>query len=234
LTNRYYDPARARFVTRDPIGLAGGMNQYGFVGNTPLSGIDPLGLCGDVAPDADVEAYIHQVRGGYHAVWGGVRTVGNVLNAGTEVAAGFNPVTSPGIAFNKLHEGKYGEATLFALPVVGAFGGEGGAAAELPGFFGKLSGRSAMVSESGLSIVETHLAQFGEDAGNAAMLGRLRSALSEGKLISGADLSFYFHEPNEATMRARGVEQEAAHAAAFAKYGVSHSSVYLTASCCPQ
>jgi RHS repeat-associated protein len=27
LTNRYYDPARARFLTRDPIGLVGGTNE---------------------------------------------------------------------------------------------------------------------------------------------------------------------------------------------------------------
>jgi RHS repeat-associated protein len=46
LTNRYYDPTRGRFLTRDPSGYAGGMNLYGYVGNSPLSGIDTLGLCG--------------------------------------------------------------------------------------------------------------------------------------------------------------------------------------------
>jgi hypothetical protein len=100
------------------------------VGNSPLSGIDPLGLCGDDAPDADVEAYIHQVQGGYHAFWGGVHQVGNALNAGTEFAAAFNPVTSVGIGFNKLGEGNYGQAVFFFLPALGALGGEGGAAAE--------------------------------------------------------------------------------------------------------
>jgi RHS repeat-associated protein len=133
LTNRYYDPARGRFLTRDPAGYGGGINLYGYVGNSPLSGIDPLGLCGD-APDASAQEGIDQVRAGYHAFWGGVRTVGNVLNAGPEAAAGLNPLTSAGIAFNKLHEGKYGEAALFVLPVVDAFGGEGGAAGE-PGTF---------------------------------------------------------------------------------------------------
>jgi RHS repeat-associated protein len=43
LTNRYYDPARGRFLTRDPAGYGGGINLYGYVGNGPLSAIDPSG-----------------------------------------------------------------------------------------------------------------------------------------------------------------------------------------------
>ena len=44
---RYYDPACGRFTQPDPIGLAGGLNQYQYAPN-PLSYIDPLGLstCG--------------------------------------------------------------------------------------------------------------------------------------------------------------------------------------------
>jgi RHS repeat-associated protein len=44
LTNRYYDPGTGRFVTRDPIGYAGGINLYGYVGNGPASFADPDGL----------------------------------------------------------------------------------------------------------------------------------------------------------------------------------------------
>jgi RHS repeat-associated protein len=43
-TNRYYDPGQGRWLTRDPIGFAGGINLYGYVGNDPMDGIDPLGL----------------------------------------------------------------------------------------------------------------------------------------------------------------------------------------------
>jgi RHS repeat-associated protein len=42
--NRWYDPALARFVSEDPIGLAGGINSYAYVENDPLNRRDPSGL----------------------------------------------------------------------------------------------------------------------------------------------------------------------------------------------
>ncbi len=42
--HRYYDPTSGRFVQRDPIGIAGGLNTYAYVLNDPLSGVDPGGL----------------------------------------------------------------------------------------------------------------------------------------------------------------------------------------------
>lgn len=41
---RYYQPQTGRWLSRDPLGEAGGMNLYGFVGNNPVSKTDPLGL----------------------------------------------------------------------------------------------------------------------------------------------------------------------------------------------
>ena len=53
--HRYYDPATWRFLTRDPIGTAGGLNLYAYVGNDPVNFTDPLGLrrtwLGEVDPD---------------------------------------------------------------------------------------------------------------------------------------------------------------------------------------
>ncbi|VWC38626.1 YD repeat-containing protein [Burkholderia lata] len=40
---RYYDPDSGRFVSKDPIGLAGGLNVYQYAPN-PSAWIDPLGL----------------------------------------------------------------------------------------------------------------------------------------------------------------------------------------------
>ncbi|NCH73363.1 RHS repeat-associated core domain-containing protein [Cronobacter dublinensis] len=40
---RYYDPDAGRFISQDPIGLAGGINLYQYAPN-PLAWVDPLGL----------------------------------------------------------------------------------------------------------------------------------------------------------------------------------------------
>jgi len=43
--NRYYDPATGQFTQEDPLGLAGGMNAYGFGSGDPVNFTDPFGLC---------------------------------------------------------------------------------------------------------------------------------------------------------------------------------------------
>lgn len=43
--NRYIDPATGRFTQEDPIGLAGGLNLYGFANGDPVNFSDPFGLC---------------------------------------------------------------------------------------------------------------------------------------------------------------------------------------------
>ncbi|MCG8636066.1 MAG: DUF6531 domain-containing protein [Desulfobacterales bacterium] len=42
--HRYYDPMTGRYLTPDPIGLAGGINPFVYSLNNPINYIDPLGL----------------------------------------------------------------------------------------------------------------------------------------------------------------------------------------------
>ena len=41
---RWYDPATGRWLSKDPIGLSGGLNLYAFCGGNPLNDMDPYGL----------------------------------------------------------------------------------------------------------------------------------------------------------------------------------------------
>jgi RHS repeat-associated protein len=47
---RFYSPTTGSFVTRDPLGLAGGTNPYGYARNNPSSFIDPTGTS-PIIPD---------------------------------------------------------------------------------------------------------------------------------------------------------------------------------------
>jgi RHS repeat-associated protein len=41
---RYYSPQLSRFISQDPIGLAGGVNTYAYAGGDPITNADPSGL----------------------------------------------------------------------------------------------------------------------------------------------------------------------------------------------
>jgi len=45
MRNRYYDPQTGQFTQQDPIGIADGLNLYGFANGDPVNFSDPFGLC---------------------------------------------------------------------------------------------------------------------------------------------------------------------------------------------
>ncbi|WP_421790552.1 RHS repeat-associated core domain-containing protein [Hyphobacterium sp.] len=48
--NRAYHPGFGRFLQMDPIGQAGGLNVYAYVGGDPVNYVDPLGLSAEEGP----------------------------------------------------------------------------------------------------------------------------------------------------------------------------------------
>jgi RHS repeat-associated protein len=48
--NRYYNPGSGQFTQMDPIGIAGGLNAYGYANGDPINYSDPFGLRADTIP----------------------------------------------------------------------------------------------------------------------------------------------------------------------------------------
>jgi RHS repeat-associated protein len=73
--NRYLDPKSGQFTQPDPIGLAGGLNLYGYANGDPVSYSDPYGLCPpapcDDSPENSPAGLLAQGR----LLWNGLRTL---------------------------------------------------------------------------------------------------------------------------------------------------------------
>ena len=66
--HRYYDPNTGRYITSDPIGLAGGLNTFAYVGNNPLSFVDPLGLDANDISETPAQRSLEQLHKQDHDV----------------------------------------------------------------------------------------------------------------------------------------------------------------------
>ncbi|WP_422397673.1 RHS repeat domain-containing protein [Shewanella baltica] len=80
---RYYDPELGRYIQSDPIGLAGGINTYGYVGGNPITAIDPFGLA----------KVCSRALSGFSAMYGDLRHVQLFYNDGSN--SGFTTVGKP-------------------------------------------------------------------------------------------------------------------------------------------
>ncbi len=78
--NRYYDPSTGRFTQEDPLGLAGGLNAYGFANGDPVNFSDPFGLCAE-------DACIIEIGAGVYVAGVGVIASVAALTHGKELGA---------------------------------------------------------------------------------------------------------------------------------------------------
>lgn len=60
---RYYEAKTGRFIQKDPIGFAGGINLYAYVGNNPVESVDPSGLNGVGSTFSDFMSGFNWSRG---------------------------------------------------------------------------------------------------------------------------------------------------------------------------
>jgi RHS repeat-associated protein len=106
MRNRYYDPAKGTFTQKDPIGLAGGVNLYGFAGGDPVNYSDPFGLKG--CPTGEVcggDEYVNAAKQAVASfIDGAINILGSIGNsirdalpglavdAGVQLAASVVPV----------------------------------------------------------------------------------------------------------------------------------------------
>jgi RHS repeat-associated protein len=147
--NRYYDGRTGRFTQEDPIGLAGGLNAYGFASGDPVNYSDPFGLC----PPAD-KNYSTCAHGSLEWARGANRTQGNsvgkqappgVVAFSGATAAGFLGVgatASAGLFHSRYGNGPYLHVGSGPGLDIGA-GGEGGASQNLDAFRGSSVGGCA-------------------------------------------------------------------------------------------
>lgn len=167
--NRYYNATQGRFTQEDPIGLAGGLNLYGYAGGDPVNFSDPFGLCEPRCAEvfqqlAQMAPAMKQMLGGFAAM--------SVLGG-----AGVAALTAGG-----------GGAAMTTLSISAGAARVGGAAtAVVSGLASKADARQAL---SGLSLGAEQL----KAAGSAISRGTGASTYDLIKQASG-DLFVHIYRP---------------------------------------
>jgi len=84
-SERWYEPTTGRWLSNDPIGTSGGLNQYVFCGDNPVNGRDLFGFCksGEQFIDFYVDRMTTSGPGDRWPAWGGwnpLHVIGDVLS----------------------------------------------------------------------------------------------------------------------------------------------------------
>jgi RHS repeat-associated protein len=95
--NRYYDPATGRFTQEDPIGLAGGLNAYGYGEGDPVSYSDPFGLCGILDPSSP--CLVSYAGLNFAFSWGPLQYSSEIGTYNSPTYSGVYATTMPGPGF---------------------------------------------------------------------------------------------------------------------------------------
>jgi RHS repeat-associated protein len=101
--NRWYDPSVGKWVSEDPIRQAGGVNLYGYVGNSPLAGVDVNGL-----------AWIRQPNEEYFVGRDGFERIG--LEPGGLVSRSIENYVPAGHTFGVMHDQFVGDLQSLGIP----------------------------------------------------------------------------------------------------------------------
>lgn len=172
---RWYSPEIGRWLSKDPIGISGGLNLYAAFGNNPVNFVDPLG---------------ESISGNYYGAGGGYYDPGYVNSGSGAGGSGSGGGGSPVGNTNNGNFGYGGPNSGYYGPNGGGYGGGPGSPDPTPGGFTPTGWDINQVSDI-LNDLGLGGAGGGLALGSAlSLLGELGGAIGLGLMGLGVTWSF--------------------------------------------
>jgi len=205
---RYYRADLARFISMDPLGIAGGVNLYAYANGDPMRFLDALGLCAtryDTRTDAIQQTgeLFQQQNGSVFNFFAGFAL--DVLQRGVDTAleaeqSGFSPETSMTLgAIQGVGESAFAGATV-QLGGMGAGQALGSIPALIPAA-GAGSGALEPVLQRGegvlIAITPNGQVITGNLGTSHAMFGQAAGVVVNGQVVSGAYVGTAFNSAGQ-------------------------------------